>query len=225
MQPWKVLLNRFSEGTATIASRTRNRSVCQVAAGWATFSLTIGMGAIGIGVACEILAPAAVHAYTSRLDVTLEVQPNETFNILLRRAEAVARAAAQRSFDRDILVTDVSVTVIAQREGNIVPLLTLQANRNQWRDRPDPRPWSTYFRNAQLLLRMDGTTQPAQAGTPAIPANVAPTNGIPTSVPTRPATPTSPAAPTNPAGSGGQPGFEPSPPEGIPADPPERRDD
>jgi len=59
----------------------------------------------------SLVAPQIAQAYTARINVALNRETDESFRSFLRRAEAVARAAAQRSFDRDILVTDVAVTV------------------------------------------------------------------------------------------------------------------
>jgi hypothetical protein len=77
-----------------------------------------------------------------------------------------ARAAAQRSFDQDILVTDISVIVSVQSYGAIAPILSLEVSRKQWRTRPDPRRWATYFKNARTLLRFEEqptTAKPAAA--------------------------------------------------------------
>lgn len=101
------------------------------------------------------IAPPAVQAYTSKVDITLDVLGGETFKTLLSRAESAARAASQRSFDRDILISDVNVVVVAQKDNVIAPILSLQVNRAGWKSRPDPRYWSTYYRDAQRLLNME----------------------------------------------------------------------
>jgi hypothetical protein len=98
------------------------------------------------------IAPQSAQAYTANVSVSLNRQPNENFQSFMRRAESVARAAAQRSFDRDILVTDVAVTVLGQNDGAIVPLLSLKVSRQAWKSRPDPQRWASYFPNTQLLL-------------------------------------------------------------------------
>ncbi len=108
------------------------------------------------------IAPPAVHAYTGRLAVSLEVQPEETFEALTRRAEAVARAAAQRSFDRDILVTNVHIVISAEHLSRIVPILSLEVTRTQWSKLPDTRRWATYYSNAKNLLGF--TPQPFHHG-------------------------------------------------------------
>ncbi|HBY79848.1 MAG TPA: hypothetical protein DEG47_23220, partial [Cyanobacteria bacterium UBA11148] len=77
----------------------------------APFSFVVLLGCTGVSwLMTAMIAPQVAQAYTARVDISLRSQPEETYQNFVRRAEAVARAAAQRSFDGDILVTDVAVT-------------------------------------------------------------------------------------------------------------------
>lgn len=100
----------------------------------------------------EAITPQIVQAYTNRVDLEITRLPGDNYKSLLHRAEAVARAAAQRSFDKDILVTDVLIVVSAQNFGAIAPVLELNVSRTQWRNRPDPQRWAKYFKMARTLL-------------------------------------------------------------------------
>lgn len=126
----------------------------------------------------EVITPPAAQAYDSRLDVILDVLQGETYDAFLRRAESVARAAAQRSFDRDILVTEVAIFVSGQRDGVITPVLLLNASRVQWRAQPDTRRWATYFSSARAFLGLDRA--PAAIAEPTTP--VVTTTGNPAEV-------------------------------------------
>ncbi|MBW4581538.1 MAG: hypothetical protein KME42_18360 [Tildeniella nuda ZEHNDER 1965/U140] len=162
--------------------------------------------AVMLGLASGLLvthaiAPLAVHAYTGTVNVTIDVQPSETYDTLVRRAEAIARAATQRSFDRDILVTDVAIVVIAENAVSTVPVLSLATTRSQWRSQPDPRRWATYYSTAKALLGLNKapsvaatTVQPTVTSTPTAPT--APT----TSSQPRSTTPKTPTAPTTAPG-------------------------
>lgn len=101
------------------------------------------------------IAPSSALAYTDAISIELYLRSGESFPILLRRAEVVARAAAQRSFDRDILVTSVSIDVVGKNNGAIAPLLRLHVNRQTWQQQPDPQLWATYFPNAPFLLGIE----------------------------------------------------------------------
>ncbi|MBW4524381.1 MAG: hypothetical protein KME18_04175 [Phormidium tanganyikae FI6-MK23] len=99
-----------------------------------------------------MVAPIAVQAYTSRIEVMLDRAPNETYDGLVRRAELVARTAAQRGFDRDLLASEVSVVVVGRNGGMAAPVVTLWVSRSQWQSRPETRRWATYYRNAAPLI-------------------------------------------------------------------------
>lgn len=123
-------------------------------------------------VVTETIAPQIVRAYTVRVDLAVDRLPGDNFETLMRKAEAAARAATQRAFDQDILVTDVSVMVSVQNYGAIAPVLELAVSRTQWRNRPDAQRWATYFRASRELLYFGekstnnpatDNTQPAQS--------------------------------------------------------------
>ncbi|HYW21732.1 MAG TPA: hypothetical protein VE956_20985 [Nodularia sp. (in: cyanobacteria)] len=114
---------------------------------------------ISLWILTEAIAPQVVRAYTARVDLKIDRMADESYESILRRAEAVSRAAAQRSFDKDILATDVSVIVTVESYGAIAPVLALEVSRQQWRTRPDPQSWATYFKTARSLLLFD--TKPA----------------------------------------------------------------
>ncbi len=117
-----------------------------------------------IWLATSVIAPQIVRAYTARVDLSIDRLPEENYETLLQRAEAAARAAAQRSFDQDILVTDVSIFISVQNNGAIAPVLELAVTRPQWRNRPDPRRWAKYFKAARSLLYFgDNFTNPTAA--------------------------------------------------------------
>jgi hypothetical protein len=125
--------------------------------------LAVIVGLAGGMMITHAIAPSAVHAYTGTVNVTIDVQTSEAYDTLVRRAETIARAAAQRSFDRDILVTDVAIVVLAQNATSTVPVLSLTTTRSQWRGQPDARRWATYYSTAKALLGMNAA--PSGAGT------------------------------------------------------------
>ncbi|MFB2922591.1 hypothetical protein ACE1CB_29470 [Aerosakkonema sp. BLCC-F2] len=88
----------------------------------------------------------------ARLNLTLNSQPNENYDTLIRRAEAAARDVAGRSFSQNAAIRGVAVTILGQNAGSIAPLLSLQVNRQNWISQPDTQRWATYFKNAPTLL-------------------------------------------------------------------------
>lgn len=164
-----------------------------------------GLGVPAVWVLQSTLVPLAAHAYEARTNITLELQGGETYSNVVRRAETVARAAAQRSFDRDVLITDVLVVVNVQNATGLAPLLTLRASRPQWSSRPDARRWSTYYPVTQTLLAIPDPPPP--------PLHVTPLKAIPKSVTPAPQPTVKPLVPKAPTSlpSGSQPNSVPGP--------------
>ena len=88
------------------------------------------------------------------VDIRLLVNQDEGFTVMTRKAEILARSAAQRTFDREVLVSDVSVKVTAQdlNQDRAAIILQLIVSRSEWSSRPDPKIWATYFPMAKTLI-------------------------------------------------------------------------
>ena len=83
----------------------------------------------------------------------------------------------KRSFDGDILVTEVSVTISGQNGGAIAPILLLEVSRANWKRRPDTQLWATYFPNTKFLLgftEFDTETETPSAPPPPEPPSTPP---------------------------------------------------
>lgn len=172
-----------------------------------TWSLLVFLGLAGSFYAAEsAIAPLVAQAYTSRVNITLERQPNESFQTLTRRAETVARAAAQRSFDNDILITQAAVVVTAENGGLSAPILTLEVSRDNWKNYPDARRWSTYYPTAQGLLKIENPAPTAVETPPGqSPTNSSGTGTGTSAGPTAtPSTAPNAASGTTPANRAGQ---------------------
>ncbi len=215
-QPLSAISVQVKEASTDLFKSIARRQIAPV-------SLVAILGFAGVSwLTTSAIAPQSAQAYTARADISLIRQPNESFESFLRRAEAVARAATQRSFDTDILVTDVSVTVLGQSDGDVAPVLVLEVSRQAWRSRPDPQRWATYLPNTRLLLGFEqpGAQPETQPGAPeAVPVPGTPgtppvpgTPGIPP-VPGTPGTPPVPGTPGIPAvpGTPGIPAVPPAP--------------
>ncbi|MBW4664397.1 MAG: hypothetical protein KME01_09385 [Chroococcus sp. CMT-3BRIN-NPC107] len=104
---------------------------------------------IGLGLS----TPQTAQAETARIDdITIDRQPDETYDSLIQRAEAAARTALQQGFDRGSQITDVSVIILGQNQGVIAPVLSVGVSRPQRNGGSDG---FTYFNSARSLLRLD----------------------------------------------------------------------
>lgn len=109
----------------------------------------VGFGGVALP---ALVAPPIAQAYTSRVNLYVVREQGESFTTLVQRSEIIARAAVQRSFDSDVLMTDVIVTVIGDNQGISVPILTVPVSRSEWRLVPDVTQWAQYFEASRYLV-------------------------------------------------------------------------
>ncbi|WP_017713671.1 hypothetical protein [Prochlorothrix hollandica] len=143
------MLNHSMISPASALSHVR-----QALGRWAALGTLLGLGT-GAALVQAGICPSVAQAYESQMTVTLEAGQDETYETFITRAETVGRAAAQRQFDNDILVTEVLVFVNGQKGGMEAPLLSIEASRLQWNNLPDPRRWASYYNSTRRLLQLD----------------------------------------------------------------------
>ena len=96
--------------------------------------------------------PPAAHAYLARQELRVERLKAEPYAAFISRSELIARAAIQRTFDRDLLTSTLVVYVVGLHQGAEAPVMSVEVTRSQWQRRPDSRRWATYYRMSQVLL-------------------------------------------------------------------------
>ena len=104
-----------------------------------------------------------------QIDVTLKTQDNQTFNELIQQAEIQAISLIEQEFAANSRTTEIAVTILGERQGQQVPLLSSRVSRSQWQLQPIIRQWTRYFATSAVLL---GFNQPQR--TPAPPAQSIP---------------------------------------------------
>ena len=109
--------------------------------------------ALGLTAVVNLLpSPQSANAYISRQEIRVERLRNESYDAFIHRSELVLRAALQRSFDRDVVMSSMFIFIIGQHQGLEAPVMSVEVSRSQWQSRPDPRTWATYYRMSQTLL-------------------------------------------------------------------------
>ncbi len=131
-------------------------------------------------VGLDLALPHSSHAYIDRQEIRVERLKNEPYDAFIRRSELVSRAAIQRAFDRDIVMSTVVLFIMGQHQGMEAPVMSVEVSRSQWQARPDARVWATYYRMAQSLLGFGFSSMPnlPQTNPPAA-VPVAPTSTPP----------------------------------------------
>ena len=146
--------------------------------------------------------PPAAQAYLARQEIRVERLKAEPYAAFISRSELIARAAIQRTFDRDLLASVLVVHIIGLHQGAEAPVMSVEVSRSQWQQRPDSRRWATYYRMSQILLGFGSSPLPVLQpdATTANPLSVQPPTlpivPLPSPTPTPTASPTSTASPT-----------------------------
>ncbi|ESA36979.1 hypothetical protein N836_05295 [Leptolyngbya sp. Heron Island J] len=135
--------------------RRQRLPIRRLSASFAPAGLALLLGTSGaLWLTEALIMPKTAHAYTSRLNLFLTLEGDEPYSSLVRRANMAARAGAQRSFDQDLLITEVVINVTGENsDGIAVPVLNLRVSRQEWSQQPITEYWATYFRGAESLLR------------------------------------------------------------------------
>jgi hypothetical protein len=136
---------------SSLNRRDRQPSVAPL---WTRLALAAVVGLSGATLPALVMPPVA-QAYTSRVNLYIVREQGESFTTLVQRSEIIARAAVQRSFDADVLMTDVIVTIIGDNQGISVPILTVPVSRGEWRLIPDVTQWAQYFEASRYLVMDD----------------------------------------------------------------------
>lgn len=125
---------------------------------WVVLSLLPILGSFSVlilpftGATVGLLTVQPVRAETKQIELTVEAQGDQNFNNLVRKAEALMLDAIQQAFIKDSTITQVSVKVLGERNGQASPLLFLQVSRTDWQKQPDLQSWTKYFDGARFLL-------------------------------------------------------------------------
>ena len=104
--------------------------------------------------------PPAAQAYLARQEIRVERLKAEPYAAFISRSELIARAAIQRTFDRDLLASTLVVYIIGLHQGAEAPVMSVEVSRSQWQQRPDSRRWATYYRMSQILLGFGSSPLP-----------------------------------------------------------------
>ena len=152
--------------------------------------------------------PPAAQAYLARQEIRVERLKAEPYAAFISRSELIARAAIQRTFDRDLLTSSLVVYIVGLHQGAEAPVMSVEVSRSQWQRRPDSRRWATYYRMSQVLLGFGSsplpvlqpdaaTANPFSIQPPTVPiVPVALPTPSPTASPTPKPSPTPTASPT-----------------------------
>lgn len=86
-------------------------------------------------------------------DLILNFNSNQSFETLIQQAEALAKQSIEQGFAEKPVVTEVSLTILVERHGQIVPFLRSKVSRSQWQKNSNIQRWTQYLvSNSGVLL-------------------------------------------------------------------------
>lgn len=119
----------------------------------ATLAVSLGL-ASSLWFATEVHTTQIAQAETYNVSLSIDRRNNESYESLVNRAEALAKATVDESFAQNRDATDVSITVVGRHHGAIAPILSLKVGRDRW-SRAAANRWMTHFSQARSLLYFD----------------------------------------------------------------------
>jgi hypothetical protein len=114
--------------------------------------ILMNLGAI---TALSCVNATSVRAETKSFDFTLSSNGNQTFATLVQQAESLASNSIEQGFAEKSSVTEVSVTIVGEHNGQQVPLLFSKVSRSDWHTEPKIQRWTRYFIKAAALLGLN----------------------------------------------------------------------
>lgn len=96
------------------------------------------------------ITPAS--AQIKQIDITLNSSASQTFTSLVGQAESLAKSAIEQEFAQDASLQEVSITIVGERKGQIVPLLIATVSRSEWQKEPNMQAWIRYLADSEVLL-------------------------------------------------------------------------
>jgi hypothetical protein len=119
------------------------------------------IGSLGALVVLSMALSAPAWAEPKQISILLSSQGSQDFESLIQEAESVAGNFIQQVFAESPEITEVSVTIVGEHNGQQVPLLSSNVSRSNWQIKPNVQVWSRYFGTAESLLGFVKPQEPA----------------------------------------------------------------
>ncbi|HAA28441.1 MAG TPA: hypothetical protein DCE56_13100 [Cyanobacteria bacterium UBA8553] len=104
-------------------------------------------------------------AETKEQNLLLNSDGTQSFNVLIRSAQDLAKTSIEQEFTENPEVNEVSLTISTEHNGQIVPILHAKVTRSQWQKDSRLNRWTKYFNSSGVLL---GFYTPSVSPTPQL---------------------------------------------------------
>ncbi len=104
-----------------------------------------------------MMSSTIAQANVQQIVLSIDGTQTRTFANLLEQAESAAEATISQRFQADPNLTEIQVTILGDRNGQLVSLLSLSISRDQWQASTSVRQWTRYFTPSSALLGYSNT--------------------------------------------------------------------
>ncbi len=112
---------------------------------------TVIFGIISLLIELGTFAPP-VWAEIKHNHLFLSSYEHQTFESLMQQAESLAKTSIEQGFAESPNLTEMSVIIVGERNGQEVPLLISKVSRSDWQKDPNIHQWTHYFNSSEVLL-------------------------------------------------------------------------
>ncbi|NEO11510.1 MULTISPECIES: hypothetical protein [unclassified Moorena] len=82
---------------------------------------------------------------------------SQSFERLIQQTENLAQNQINQEFTENPDITSISMMILGERNGQVVPLMMTKVSRSQWKQFPIIQRWASYFINSEMLLGFRGS--------------------------------------------------------------------
>ncbi|MBD2055811.1 hypothetical protein H6F88_07235 [Oculatella sp. FACHB-28] len=93
------------------------------------------------------------QAEDERIVIDMPVDRQVDHSELVAQAESLLGEAISRQFSQNPDLSTLQVDVVGDRNGEMIPILTVTVSRAQWQANPQVSAWSRYYRASYALLQ------------------------------------------------------------------------
>ncbi len=105
-----------------------------------------------LGLTSLVITISIASAELVEHNFILNSEGSQSFESLLQQAQDLASNSIEQEFAENPETTEVSVMVLGEHQGQIVPLLRSQVTRVQWQRDSRIHRWTRYFANNSKVL-------------------------------------------------------------------------
>lgn len=124
--------------------------------------------AVGLGLQVLMISAAVLADTVQQTVLQIAVTGQVDYASLQSQARAMANTALTNGFAQDPTVQQQTVTVMASRNGEVVPLLQVTVSRSQWLTTPQVEQWANQYSSAYALVLRQGGEPTTLAQAPSV---------------------------------------------------------